>query len=197
MTAFALPKSIQKVLVVGPINNKLDKLNEVEKLLPEFDQVVINGIFALSDYSNSITQQTITRLNQLLATGKVVCNMSGADLLFGSKLDPLDPIEKWIHDRPNVVLIDFGGSFQCIVVSGGVPSHIVSLDQMMDNVEVSFAPHPHETYSGGLGYVISNTPVTRWAPKFYRYSAQIGNSTEGQVYAFKMDRNGIKRTILL
>jgi hypothetical protein len=197
MATFVLPKSIQKVLVVGPIYNKLDKLNEIQKLLPEFDQVVINGILALGDYSYSINEKVLTRLDELLATGKVVCNMGGADLLFASKLDPLDPREKWISSKPNVVLIDFGGSFQCIVVGGGIPSHITSLDQLMDNVEVSFAPHPHQTYSGGLGYVICNTPLTQWAPKFYPYSAQLGNTGEGQVYAFKLDRNGIQRTISL
>lgn len=197
MVALTLPKSIQKVLVVGPINNKLDKLDVLEKMLPEFDQVVINGNSSFDDHNLSVAQQITNRLDQLISTGKVVYNTSGADLLFASKLDPSNPIEKWIHDKPNVVLIDFGGSFQCVVVSGGIPSHLTTQDQLLDNIEVSFAPHPHETYSGGLGYVICNSPLTKWAPKFYRYSVQLGNTPEGQVYAFKMDRNGIRRTILL
>lgn len=197
MVALTLPKFIQKVLVVGPIHNKLDKLDVLEKMLPEFDQVVINGILSIVDYNLSIDQQTINRISQLQSTGKVVCNMSGADLLFAGKLDPSDPIENWIRSKPNVVLIDFGGSFQCVVVNGGIPPHITTQEQLVNSIEVSFAPHPHETYSGGLGYVICNSPLTKWAPKFYRYSVQLGNTPEGQVYAFKLDRNGIQRTILL
>lgn len=195
MVALTLPQTVRNVLIVGPINNKLDKLDAIEKLLPEFDWVVINGILSLDDYILSIDEQTLNRLDQLISTKKVVCNMSAPDLLVANR-DSSDT-EQWIRSKPNVVLINFGGSFQCIVVHGGIPSHITSLDQLEDNLEVSFAPHPHETYSGGLGYVIANTPVTKWAPKFYRYSAQLGNSVEGQVYAFKIDRNGIRRTILL
>lgn len=197
MVALALPKSIQKVLVVGPIHNKLDKLDALEKLLPEFDWVVINGNSSFDNNTLSAAKSIVDRFSQLLDTGKVVYNVSGADILFASKLDPSDPMEKWFRDKPNVVLIDFGGSFRCLVMDGGIPNHITSLEQLTDSTEVSFAPHPHETYSGGLGYVICNTPLTKWAPKFYRYSVQIGNTPGGQVYAFRMDRNGIQRTILL
>lgn len=201
MVLYALPKNLKNVLVVGPIYNRLDKLDELEKILSDFDYVVINDNISFGSENYYSVESSINRRNDLLSTGKVVYNVGGADLIYAGKLDILDPvqskIEKWIRARPNVVLIDFNGSFQCLVVDGGIPSHITTQEQLTDNIEVSFAPHSHETYSGGLGYVICNSPLTKWAPKFYRYSVQLGNTPEGQVYAFKVDRNGIRRTILL
>lgn len=201
MALLTLPKTLQNVLVVGPIYNRLDKLKELEKMLPEFDWIIINDHISSDHYNHHTVESSIKHRDQLLSTGKVVCNIGGVDLLYASKLDVSDPlqfkIENWLRSQPNVVLMDFGGSFQCLVVDGGIPSHITKLKQLTDNIEVSFAPHPHQTYSGGLGYVISNTPLTPWAPKFYPYSVQLGNVPAGQVYAFKIDRNGIRRTILV
>jgi len=201
MALLTLPKNLQNVLVVGPIYNRLDKLDELEKMLPEFDWIIINDHISSDHYNHHSVETTIKRREQLLSTGKVVCNIGGTDLLYASTLDVLDPlqskIEGWLRARSNVVLIDFGGSFRCLVVDGGIPSHITRIEQLINNVEVSFVPHPHQTYSGGLGYVICNMPLTKWAPKFYTYSTQIGNVPQGQVYAFKIDRNGIQRTILV
>jgi hypothetical protein len=201
MALLTLPKTVQNVLVVGPIYNKLDKLDELERMLPQFDWIIINDHIASDDYNHHVVETSIKHRDKLLSTGKVVCNIGGEDLLYASKLDVLDPlqskIESWLRCQPNVVLIDFGGSFRCLVMDGGVPPHITNIEQLTDNIEISFAPHPHQTYSGGLGYVVCNAPSTRWAPRFYNYSAQIGNVPAGQVYAFKMDRNGIRRTILV
>lgn len=201
MTIFTLPKSIQKLLVVGPVYNKTNKLDEIEKLLPEHDWIILNDSISFDNHNyHSIKSQT-TRIDRLLATGKVVYNVGNIDLTIASQMDILNPdqlkIAQWIQNKSNVVVANFNGSFQLIVVSGGIPPHIVNYEQLENNLEVSFATHPHDTYTGGLGYVISNQPCTKWAPKFYRYSVQIGNTLKGQVYALKIDRNGVQRTILI
>ena len=201
MALLTLPKSLRNLLVVGPIYDKLSKLDELEKMVPDYDWIVINDYIALDHHNHHSIETSIKRRDQLLSTGKVVINISHSDLVYSSSLDLSDPlqskIESWFRARPNIVLANFGSSFRCLIVNGGIPHHISRLGELDGNMEVSFVPHPHETYSGGLGYVISNTPMTEWAPRFYAYSAQIGNTPKGQVYAFKMDRNGVRRTILV
>ena len=201
MVAIALPKSIQKILVVGPVYNKLDKIDEIEKLIPEHDWTIFNDSIT-SSYSDILTtHKAIEKIDRLMASGKVIYNVGVMDLAVASQMDILKPyqlkVAQWVQTKPNVVLANFNGSFQVVVVSGGLPSHLTKQEQLMDNVEVSFFHHPHQTYTGGLGYVICNGPLTPWAPKFYRYSVQLGNTPAGQVYALQIDRNGVKHTILV
>jgi len=122
-------------------------------------------------------------------------------LQFASQLNVLDPvqlkIEKWICTKPNVVIANFNHNFQCIVVSGGIPSHVVQLEQLTNNIEVSFVIHPHREYSGGLGYVVCNYPAADPLPAYFPYSAAIGRTSLGQLYALQLDRNGVRRSILL
>lgn len=201
MTMLILPKSIQNVLVVGPLYNKLDKLEKIERLLPLYDWIVFNDSISFSpDTYHSIKPQ-IDLMNQLIASGKVIYNAGSVDLSVAVSLDILDPlqskIESWIRCKPNVVKADFNGSFQVIIVSGGIPSTITNSDQLQSNIGISFTAHSHESYTGGLGYVITNLPLTKKEPQYYRFSAQIGNTIDGQVYALEINRNGIQKTILL
>jgi hypothetical protein len=200
MATFTLPKTIQKLLVIGPVYNKLAKLDEVEKLLGQYDWIVFND--GITFYRNKIEEviPQIDKMDQLLSSNKVIYNAGSIDITTASKMDILQSnqskIEQWVRKHPNVVIADFGGSFRTIILSGGIPPNIIKLDQL-NYPEVSFITHPHETYTGGLGYVITNSPFTQWTPKFYRFSVQIGNVPEGHVYALEVDRNGIQRTILI
>jgi hypothetical protein len=201
MVALALPKSIQKISIVGPIYNDLEKLPEIEKLLPDNDWIIFNDSISFARDNLPAVVASLNRMDQLLATGKVVYNAGCLDLQFASNLDVLDPvqlrIERWIRTKPNVVIANFNHSFQCIVVSGGIPPNVVKLEQLMDNLEVSFAIHPHQTYSGGLGYVVCNHPTADLLPAYFPYSAAIGRAPLGRLYALQLDRNGVRRSILL
>lgn len=201
MAIFTLPKSVQNLLVVGPIYNKFGKLKEVEKLLPEFDWVVFNDGITFNYTNLRGARQHMEMMDELLATGKVIYNVGSIDLTLANKMDILQSdqlwIENWIRTKSNVVVGDFNGSYRVIIVSGGIPSGITKLEQLENNTEVSFVPHPHETYSGGLGYVITNSPLTDLVPRYYRFSVQIGNTPEGRIYGLKVNRNGIYRTILV
>lgn len=201
MAAFTLLKSVQNLLVVGPIYNKLDKLKEIEKLLPSYDRIIFNDSITFGNHNHHSIKSQINAMEQLLVSGKVIYNVGNVDLVSANEMDMLKPrqakIANWIYSKSNVVVADFSGSFRVIIVSGGIPSSITNYERLDNNVEVSFITHPHETYTGGLGYVIANLPLTREEPKYHRYSAQIGNDKDGQVYALEVDRNGVQRTILL
>src|SRR5271154_4036970 len=122
MTVLTLPQSLQNLLVVGPIYNKLDKLDEIEKLLPQYDWIVFNDNISFTDSNISSVVSQIKRMDRLLASGKVVYNVGNMDLTMANKMDIWDPdqltIAEWIRNKPNVVIADFDGSFQAVVLSG-------------------------------------------------------------------------------
>src|SRR5579863_6927188 len=97
MALLTLPKNLQNVLVVGPIYNKLGKLDELEKMLPEFDWIIINDHISSDHYHHSSVDSSIKHRDRLLSTGKVIYNIGGADLLYASTLDALDPIQSKIE----------------------------------------------------------------------------------------------------
>lgn len=189
----------QKLLVIGPIWQS-QKLSRLSEMLLEYDWIVING--GLS-YPVEDTLYKIETISNLMQSGKVVYNLDDTDLSFISRIDISNSdhlyIERWLKMKPNVVVANFPNTFRINIVNGGIPSSLTH-GQLADNLEVSFVSDDwHDKYSGGLGYVISNYPLTTWAPKFHRYSVQMGNivNPKSQVYAFKIDQYGIRRTIIL
>jgi hypothetical protein len=201
MTLLTLPKSIQNLLIVGPIYHKLDKLKIIERKLPLYDWIIINdSITCAGDNISSIKSQ-IAVMDQLLAGNKVIYNVGKMDLMTATKMNFLDrdqfQIAHWIRTKSNVVRVNFADSFQLLVMSGGFCSNINSYQQLNDNLEVSFIIHPHQIYTGGLGYVVSNLPLTKSKPSYHNYSAQIGNTVDGEVYALEVNRNGVQKSILL
>ena len=202
MNVICLPPYLENLLVVGPFYNKLEKLAEIVKWLPEYDCIIFNdGIAYTYDNIESIIYRTKV-MDQLLETKKVIYNKGNIDCKIFNQLDWSNPqhlyLEHWLKDKPNLVSINLNDSYQLLITSGGIPPEIYSINKLYEKaVQASFTEHPHETYSGGLGYVISNQPYTKWAPKYYRYSVQMGNTIEGQVYALKVNKNGIHRTIIV
>ena len=201
MTLGILPSSIQTLLVVGPIYNKIDKLQTIEKLLPQYDWVIFNDSIASLNNDTDHILLFMEKIDKLSDSGKMTYIKGSQDYGFIHSANLLDSaslkIESWLRTKPNVVMADFKGQYQLIVTSGGIPPHLNNLNMLEDNIEISFAPHPHQTYTGGLGYVICNSPLTKWAPKYYRYSVQLGNTKEGRVYALNINSHGIRRTILV
>lgn len=196
MAALVL-SSVKKVLVVGPIWSKIDKLLLVEQLVGDYDQIIINGGLSISNVD------VRNRIDQLLQTGKVSYNIDNQDLVLASRSYILDSeqllIEKWIRNKPNVALITFPNGFDVSIVNGGMPT-VKCRDELKDNLEASFISRNwHSGYTGGMGYVVSNHPLTQQAPKFHRYSVQMGNSDvpQSQVYALDIDQYGVRRTIVL
>jgi hypothetical protein len=190
----------QKILVIGPTYDRLDKLLEINKLLQEYDWIIINGGIT---YCKENIIDSMNQMDQLLNSGKVIYNKDQYDLTAASQINILDKkelyIEQWLKNKPNVVVAIFPNGYRVIIVSGGITDNL-SFEKLNNNLEVSFISHNwHQTYSGGLGYVISNNPPTTGAPKFHRYSAQIGNIYQDnfQTYALKIDQYGIQRTIIL
>ena len=207
MTSRTISKIQEKILIVGPIYDQIEKLDKIEEILPDYEFVIFNGNLCYPFEDIDKLRQRISKMNDYLLTNKVIYNCGGYDLkLFkilsdnGERAD----IQRWIINNPNVIIAQFDNASTVIIVGGGIPQNTVTQKALNDNVEVSFVSYCgdepwHNYYLGRLGYIISNNPLTTDVPKFYPYSAQIGNKygTNINVYAQEVDRYGLKQTISL
>ena len=206
MSCLIFHKNLNKVLVIGPIYDKLEKLKRAGNLIDNYDLTIFNGSLCYPYDNLDEVEKRIELMDELIKTGKVVYNLSNYDLELSNVLfekDQRPKIRNWIKDKPNVVIIEFKSQSNYIVTSGGMNPRF-NRESLLDNIETSFISNIngvpwHKTYSGLYGYVISNNPLTDQEPQFHNYSAQIGNAynSETQVYAQEVEPFGLKRTILL
>ena len=207
MTAHIVSKNVNKVLVIGPVYDKIEKLNRVSTMIPNYDYVIFNGGLTYPNDDLSQVKQRIEQMNRLTKTGKVIYNLDAHDLQLAETLHT-NPNENkllnWIWSKPNVVIIQFTKTQSTTIVTGGGVTPKMNRSVLMDNLETSFISKIkgvswHKTYGGTYGYIISNNPLTFKEPQFHSFSAQIGNAygAETQVYAQEVDGFGLKKTILL
>lgn len=194
----------KKILVVGPFYEKTRKLLHVENMIENYDLTIFNGGLCEPFNDLQLIRNHIDILDRMFETKKVVYNLGNKDMMFQQGLLLLDScppdIDKWLKERPNVVMVTFPNNNQLVVTNGGLTDKM-NLDTLVDNIETTFIRAPwHQQYNGRMGYVISNEPLSLEAPQFHNFSAQIGNIAnrlETQVYAQEVDQFGCKSTILL
>jgi hypothetical protein len=207
MTAHIVSKNVNKVLVVGPVYDKTEKLNRVQNMIPNYDYVIFNGGLCYPNENILEVKQRTNRMDQLIKTGRVIYSADAHDLKLASSLYAADSdpqLLNWILSKPNVVIVNFVKSQTTTIITGGGVGPKMNREVLMDNLETTFISKIngvswHKIYGGTYGYIISNNPLTLKEPQFYSFSAQIGNSygPETQVYAQEVEGLGLKRTILL
>lgn len=202
MTALILQNSNHNILVIGSIYDRMDALENAFNLKDNYDLLIINGNVCYPNNLEDINNR-IKTIDKYLKTGKCIYNVGQFDLQFSNKLDDNNEIKKWINNKSNVIIINFINQSSIIILGGGITTE-TSRNNLYDNLEVSFVSKInnvpwHKLYGGGLGYIISNNPLTNEPPQFYNYSAQIGNyySNNLNVYAQEINQFGLKKTILL
>jgi len=206
MTLRTLSNINEKILIVGSIYDKLDKIEKIRTIISNYGVTIFNGnlLYPFSDINQ--VKNRIQIMNELLKTGKVIYNLGAYDLKLLNILNQNDEyfdVQKWIISKPNVIAIDFSSASSVLIMSGGVTPNINGRQMLNDNLEVSFVSHfndkPWQIYYGGLmGYIISNNPNNN-KPTFYPYAAQIGSrySDNFNVYAQEIDPSGLKDIITL
>jgi hypothetical protein len=202
MSSIFLPKMSGKILVVGPIYDKIEKLAVVEKMIPQYNTIIFNsGLCYPSDDLSQVSHR-ISEMQKLMDHHKVIYLAGRSDYLLLETLDDT-LISNWIRMRPNIALAAFP-TRTVLITDGGLPPTVKSSKDLNNNLEISFISKIkespwHQSYNGGLGYVVSNNPLTNEYPKYYSYSMQIGNSysPESKVYAQEITEMGLKQTILL
>jgi hypothetical protein len=202
MPSIFLPKMSGKILVVGPIYDKIEKLAVVEKMIPQYNTIIFNGGLCYPSDDLSKVSHRISEIQKLMDHHKVIYLAGRSDYLLLETLDDV-LISNWIRMRPNIALVAFPNR-TVLITDGGLPSTVKNSKDLNNNLEVSFISKIkekpwHQSYNGGLGYVVSNNPLTSEYPQYYSYSMQLGNSygPESKVYAQEINEMGLKQTILL
>jgi hypothetical protein len=207
MTAYILKKNMNKILVVGPIYDKLEKLNNVSNMISDYDQIIFNGGLCYPNTDPSEIKSRLLQMDKLIRTKKVIYNVDAHDLKcakdFATEKEYSEIVD-WVWSKPNVIIVYFTKQQTTTIITGGGLSSSMNQFNLTDNLETSFISKIdgvswHQVYGGMSGYIISNNPLTFQKPQFHRFSAQIGNDygPETQVYAQELDGLGLKKTILL
>lgn len=198
MPKLTLQNHFDTILIVGPIYDKIDKLDKIKEISKNYDLTILNGNIC---YPFEDAEKRIEYLETYLSSN-VIYNVGNFDLQLLQQTNSKET-QNWINTKPNVIKIEFKNKLCLIVTSGGISPKMKMAD-LDDSIETSFISQINEkpwhlTYGGGYGYVISNNPLTSSPPEFYNYSAQIGNfySDTFKVYAQEADQYGLKDTILI
>lgn len=200
MVAFTIKKCTQKILVVGPVYDKFDKISlKIKEIQDNYQFIIFNGNISYPFIDNKDLESKIDYFDK---NNKWMFNIGNWDLKILLNTQISNKIREWINNKSNVIIIEFVNKTSLIILNGGIlPSF--SRNDLLDNLEPTFVSYFnndswHKSYGGAYGYVISNHPLTEEKPEFYNYSMQLGTSYNcGKVYAQEVDQYGMKETILL
>lgn len=206
MVARIINKTADKILIIGPIYDKIEKLNKIKELSQNYDYIIFNGSLCYPYDDLELVKTRIAKFNEQFNTYKSIYVVSHYDLLLAKLLydnNKNKEIFKWIMSKPNIVLINFKNQTNMIVTNGGIIKSMTR-ESLSNDIETTFISkidnEPwHKKYVGKNGYVVSNNPLTNQKPKFYPFSVQIGNvyNEKVQIYAQEAGPYGLKKTILL
>jgi hypothetical protein len=205
MVAYAVKNFSQKILVVGSIYDRIELLQNNQKLLDEHDLIIINGNICYPNDKLARIENNIDVVNDLMKSGKMIYNLGNQDLLLMKELEETNRnfnIVKWLKSKSNVIMIEFVSQYNLIITNGGITPKMKKND-LYDNLETSFVSNIenkpwHHWYGGGYGYVISNNPLTQMEPKFYNFSLQLGNEYSSKnTFAIQIGQYGVGQTFLL
>ena len=200
MVAFRFKYTNQKILVVGPIYDQVERLIQHPDWFADHDQIIFNGNLCYPCDSLHDVRDRLKIMDTYLQSNKVIYNLGDKDLILMKRLwetGEAPDIYQWLKIRGNVILIDFESQSTLAITAGGVTPQMTR-SGLQDNLESSFVSNLggrawHELYGGGSGYIIANNPLTQNKPKFYNYSVQIGTiySPDTSVYAVQAHSRGI------
>lgn len=203
MAVLSIPTPINKLLVVSDCAGQTDKLLRAQTMIPNYDLTVFLGgaYYKFQDAQES--ERNIAIIQECLQTNKAAYCLSPDDMLLteGLLVEMTQNMLQFYVKQPNVVEAKFINGNKIVMTYGGITSK-TDLSKIHSVIEMTFTDTLggtswHNSYDGRFGYVVSNNPLTKEPPKFYNFSAQIGNEKSSQVYAQEADQYGMKRTILL
>jgi len=208
MTARTIEKFSQKALVVGPIYDRIEILDNNQEIWEQYPLIIFNGNICYPNDNLDEVKKRIDLMEDFIQTqkGQVIYNLGNLDLLLIKHLDASrehHDLLQWLQSKGNVVFVKFLNQPELIVTSGGVTPNMGRAD-LQDNLETSFvskvkdAPW-HRWYGGGYGYIVSNNPLTFEEPQFWNFSLQLGQiyCEKTQVYAVNAGSPAVDRIFSL
>lgn len=196
-----------KILVIGSIYDQFSKITNNKLDMDDYELVIVNGNLCYPFDDLSSVKNRISLMQELELKRKYIYNLGAYDLkllqILSEDLGNKD-VKNWIKSKPNIIKVNFINQTSIIIVNGGLPCKLPTECSLTDNIEVSFMSYIDDKpwqnyYSGQLGYVISNYPLSNDPPHFYPYALQMGMKycADTPVYAQEADQYGLKNTILL
>ncbi len=196
---FPLIKTDKKILVVSPLNNKIEKINELKKISEKYI-VVFTGEICHPFEPISEIEKRIEIIDSYLASTSSFYVVGDGDLTFKSKNKFNDnKINAWIENQCLGINIIFNNNTQLTVVHGGIPLQAKTWKDIISNLEIAFVKKIndkpwHQTYDGRFGYVISAHTMSDKV-EIYNFSASI--DVENKICFQEFSESGLGQTILI
>ena len=191
--------SDQKILIISPICDQIDKIKKIEEFGDEYIVVFTGEVCYPWDDINQVKYR-VDVIDNYLKTHSAFYVLGDGDLTFKNKnKNNNNDLNKWIDSQCLGINIAFSNRTNLTVVHGGIPLGVKSWKEIISNIEIAFVKNIdgkswHKFYEGNFGYVISAHPTADKVKRF-EYSSAI--DVQGQVLAQEYDKNGLKGTILL
>lgn len=202
MPGLLLPGPFQKILVVGPLYDKIEKLAKLEEIALEYDWIIFNSGLLYPSHDLDQVKERIEKLREFIVKYKAAYLVGRTDYTLMAQTRDKD-IEHWVNGSYNVAFADFT-SRGVVILDGGIPESVSKRGELFTNLEISFVSQIngkpwHDSYNGRVGYVISNNPMQEHIPVYYKHSMQLGCTygPESPTYAIEVDEISLKKTILL
>ncbi len=196
--------SIEKLLVVGPVYDKIEVIPKVASMISDYDLIVFNGNVTYPSHDLKAVECRVNIMDSCTRGTKIRYNLGNYDLQLLKSLEETGAspdVQTWLQKQSNVIVVQLDSPL--IITCGGITPQMTP-ESLQDNLETTFVSKIkdspwHRWYGGAFGYVVSNNPLTQEEPQFYRFSAQIGNmySDKNNVYAVEVSMHGLGNTILL
>lgn len=189
----------QKILVISPICDQIDKLDKIKEFGDEYVTIFTGEICYPWDDIGKV-QKRVDAIDNYLKAYSSFYVLGDGDLTFKTKNKfNSNNLNKWIDSQNLGINVMFRNHTSLTVVHGGIPLSAESWNDITSNMELAFVRNInnkpwHQNYNGKFGYVISAHPTSDEV-KHYNFSSSI--DVKGQVLAQEFDENGLQRTILL
>jgi len=150
----------QTILAISPLYDQIDKLHQIKTLCTEQTVVVFMGDIC---FPYKQTYEIVPRVNILQAFMEdksahfVVGNH---DLIYAAKCANIHAdICEWMHLQPRVLKISYSNGSNYLFLHGGIKPDHKTLNDLENDLEVSFLEQWHSDYDGRFGFVVASHPT--------------------------------------
>lgn len=183
----------QRILAVGPLYDKTEKLIQIDKMYNDNTPLIFIGDLC---YPFKTHNDISKRLNEFrgFAEGKNIYYILGdKDLSFIKQVySSHADIYDWFMNQCIACKFTFENNSSVMLLHGGILEKHKTISDLDNDLEVSFVenlPDPkknwHENYNGRFGYIIASHPASK------------ENTIETYNYSMSLDTNCYKTNILI
>ena len=185
------------ILVLGAINNNIDKLYDLNT--SQYNLIIVNG----NAFNPELSQIEIQkRINIIKSIPKLVYIVGKSDILTIQSMNENSFISElnWILSQPTALHQIFKNGFRLTVMSGGVhPDHKTIKD--LNDLNVSIIDKINHKkwcnyYNGRFGRIICNSN-SEDDVKIHDFCCHLATTNQNSIYAQEISEKGLGNVLLL